>query len=207
MQDETLCNTYYLENSVDDVGLQPLFDPSFDVPLDLDSVVEVQRLHAGPDLRWDCTSWVIRVSWCWLLLTCMIGDLAPHVWRRSPSNNSGGLSVPTIATIYVGLAAGRPWWWRWLGLDQSQRVLKFPKIFYFRNIEKQIFNLTVLVMRILATFMSLWIGWSCWCGWRTVPHKSAAIPSWSRRSWTCRWCLVSGILGADFQQVDNVFMI
>ena len=37
MQDETLCNTYYLENSVDDVGLQPLFDPSFDVPLDLNS--------------------------------------------------------------------------------------------------------------------------------------------------------------------------
>ena len=30
MQDETLCNTYYLENSVDDVGLQPLFDPTFD---------------------------------------------------------------------------------------------------------------------------------------------------------------------------------
>ena len=60
MQDETLCNTYYLENSdlvslvvlmTSGFRLQPLFDPSFDVPLDLDSVVEVQRLHAGPDLR------------------------------------------------------------------------------------------------------------------------------------------------------------
>ena len=40
-----------IPSCVDDVGLQPLFDPSFDVPLDLDSVVEVQRLHAGPDLR------------------------------------------------------------------------------------------------------------------------------------------------------------
>ena len=177
-------------------------------------ILEVQRLHAGPDLRWDCTSWVIVVNWCWLLLPCMIGDFAPHVRRRPVipfPQQQLGRSVCTIATSpllsWCICWAGRPCWWRWLGLDQSQRVLKFPKIFYFRNIEKQIFNLTVLVMRILATFMSLWIGWSCWCRWRTVPHKSAAIPSWSRRSWTCRWCLVSGILGADFQQVDNVFMI
>ena len=33
-----------------DVGLQPLLDPPLDVPGDLDPVVEVQRLHIGPDL-------------------------------------------------------------------------------------------------------------------------------------------------------------